>query len=260
MVLLTALALALNCSDGPAIHEAWRPALEAYNSGDMTRAKAVTEAILVACPTAPLIAGPRVMRADIADKELDHDGALAALQGVERPSAAAMGTLPSFIALRSWQGKQDAEGFAQERRRLADGVEKQLTDPDGRVKARLIEHFEIGDMTVSAIEGDYRNGDFVRHTTFVVQSSKPFAPLRTIMLTTSPASALLGGSKVYFLDEYSCARHVTLEVIPRRKPKYRALRSRVEAHLSGSATGVSSTEAGDQGCAFANYVAPGYEP
>jgi hypothetical protein len=111
------------------------------------------------------------------------------------------------------------------------------------------------------IEGDYANGPFKRHLTFLIIPAAPLEPPRTIMLTTSPATQLLGVSNSYALDEYTCDRHVTLDWIKSpTQPTYNEVRERILAHLEVSIDGVSASFGpADAVCAFAAYLAPGFE-
>lgn len=258
MLLALMLAASLNCADQDALRQAWAPAVQAFTAHDLAAAQDRADAMIAACPSPQHSGPPRVMRAAIAFDAQDYDGALRALEPLPRPGASSLGSMASFIALRSWAGKKDADGFARERQALTAGVEARLTDPKGAIRAKVVDRFVVGETEVTAIEGDYATGAFTRHTTFLLQPRGPFETPRTVMLTTSPAGALAGGGKVYFLDEYSCSRHVTLEIIPGKKPGYRALRAKVEDLLSDQRKGgVSATEAGGQICAFSNYLAPG---
>ena len=253
-------ATPLNCNNGRAIYDAWTPAREAYGAGDVARAKPILDAIVAACPTAKLSEMPRVMRADIAVAEKDYAEALKVLGDMDRPMANGLGALPSFIALSATAGLKDADGYARERQRLVDGIEQRLTDPGGKVKAKLVERFSVGATKVIAFEGEYLNAPFQRHLTFLVYDPEPFAPPRTIMWTTDPASALLGGPPVLFLDEYVCGRHTTLEIIDKRKSTYAKLRKKVEGWVAQSSGSISATTGGSgELCRFSAYVAPGFD-
>lgn len=207
----------------------------------------------------PLADGPRVMRADIAVSEKDYAGSLRTLGDMARPATNRLGALPSFIALSATAGVGDGEGYARERQWLADGIERRLTDPDGAVKAKLVERFNVGSIRVAAFEGDYQNGAFIRHMTFVIQGAEPFAPLRTIMLSSDPVSDMIDGQHAFFLDQYTCREHETLEIIAKRKPGYKTVREKVERHLQEPGGSISRTEGGGaEMCGFSDYVAPGF--
>lgn len=247
----------LNCASGKEIYDAWTPAREAYSAGDMAGAKPFLDAIVAACPTAKLAEGPRVMRAEIAAAQKDYAGALRVLGDMDRPMANALGPLPSFIALRATAELKDAAGYSRERQRLVDGIEQRLTNPSAP-KAKLLERFSLDGNRVSAFEGEYQNGPFVRHITFLIQASEPFSPLRTVMLTTSPASALLGGPPVFILDEYTCGLHATLEIISGPKPTYDVVRKKLEHRLAEGSTSPAEGADGEL-CGFSSYVAPGFD-
>lgn len=258
-VLAAAAAASLNCADDQAMGKTWAEAVAALQANDWTTVKARTDAMIAACPATNQATPPRVMRGVAAIQEKQYDDALRVIGDSERPGTTPMGAMASFVALDGWAGKRDADGFARERRALVAGVENRLTDPEGEIRAKVVDRFETADASVTAIEGDYANGVFTRHMTFLIEPKAPFTAPRTVMLTTSPASTLVSGRMVYFVDAYSCSSHTTVEIIPKRKPDYKAMRSKVETYLAGAATAVSSTEVNQGGCGFADYVAPGAE-
>ncbi|MFN3514627.1 MAG: tetratricopeptide repeat protein [Phenylobacterium sp.] len=252
-----AAAAALNCNDNDAIYEAWTPAFAAYEAQRFDEAKTLLDGLIATCPSTPILPYAQTMRAEIALYEEDYDSALKALEDVQRPQSGSLGPLPNFIALRSLAAKEDAEGYDLEARRLFHAVELRLTDPMGPVKAKLVERFSVGKFEVTAIEGDYKNGSFIRKMTFLIKSSEPFAPLETVMLTQNPTVDLIGSSpRKYFVDQYTCNRHVTVTLTP-TNVTYKQVRATVEGWLAGRQDGVSATEAGGV-CAFKNYVAPGW--
>lgn len=256
-MLLAALALGatLNCADPAEVMEVWRPGIEAFQAQDLAKAKAVTDDIIATCGDDPVTHFPRVMRAEIALRHEDPQGALTALAPVPRPASPPIGAYPSFLALRAQFALQDAENFAQERDRLFEATVRALTEPSGRFKGRLVETFSVENTRVAAIEADFANGPFRRRFVFLVASDQPFASPRSIMLTSNPMADALGGPKVLFLDEYDCTGHVTLEML-NRKPSYRTLKAKVSARLQGKLEPASGTQGG--ACVFTDYIAPGF--
>ncbi len=263
-MILALLAVAASTASIDCVSEqgqlaAWRPAIEAYRSRDMPKAKAAADAIIAGCGDSPLATIARTMRAEIAVTEGDHDGALALLGSQPRPEAAPAGPYTSLIALRAWQGKKDASRFADERTRLLEGSAKGLGAPGNAFKSRLIETFDTNGVRVSAFETDFADGPFRRYFVFLLAPDEAFAMPGTIMLSADGAAGLLGGGPVYFVDEYGCWGHATLEVIEKRKPDYKAMKARVMARLAGKLQPTSSIEPGGV-CAFSGYVSPGFAP
>ena len=89
--------------------------------------------------------------------------------------------LPSFIAIRAWAGKRDAEGFAKERLALVDAVAKALVDPHGSIKGTEREPFAVGVYRVRGFEAQFPNGPFVRRLVFLITKDVPFAPPTTVI-------------------------------------------------------------------------------
>ena len=254
---LAAAASPVDCSNAQGLEAAWKPTVEAYQAHDLAKAKGLADALIVACGERPIGDFPRMLRAEIAVVEGDNDGALAALGAHPRPAAAPIGPYTSLIALRAWQGKKDAAGFAAERARLLEGSVRGLSAPGNPFKSKLVEAFDAGGVHVTAFEVDFDDGSFHRHYVFVLAPEEPLAMPGTIMLSTDAGSALLGGGPAYFVDEYGCWGHATLDIIEKRKPDYKAMRAKVVARLAGKLQPTSSMTAGGV-CAFPGYVSPGF--
>lgn len=196
---VAASAASIDCVSEQGQLAAWRPAIEAYRSRDMPKAKAAADAIIAGCGDSPLATIARTMRAEIAVTEGDHDGALALLGSQPRPEAAPAGPYTSLIALRACQGKKDASRFADERTRLLEGSAKGLGAPGNAFKSRLIETFDTNGVRVSAFETDFADGRFVdtscscwrrtRHSRCQVRSCcPPTAPLACWVADQSTSS------------------------------------------------------------------------
>lgn len=249
----------IDCTKPEGVRTVWGAAIEAFKAGDMPKAKASTDALIAACGEHPFSAFPRSMRAEIAVREGDNDGALAALGNLARPAPPPVGPYSSLIALRALQGKKDATAFGDERARLVEGSARGLSQPGNAFKGRLVESFETNGVKVTAFETDYSDGSFRRHMVFLLTPSEPFGMPGTIMLTTNPMTDMLGGGKkAYFIDEYGCWGHATLDIVEGRKPTYQAMKAKVSARLAGKLNPTSSFEPGGALCAFPGYVSPGY--
>jgi len=249
----------IDCSSTASVQRAWQPGIQAYQTGDMAKAKAVTDALIEACGDHPLGDFPRVMRAEIAVIEGDNDRALTTLGPRSRPAAAPIGPMSSLIALRAWQGKKDAQGFEEERARLLAASVKGLSEPGNPFKGKLIEEFEAGNVHVTALQTDFVESAFHRYFVFLLAPREPFAMPGSIMLSTDAGGDLLGGGPVYFVDEYGCWGHATLDMVPKRMPDYKAMKAKVLARLAGKLQPASSMHGGGA-CGLASYVAPGFAP
>jgi hypothetical protein len=262
LLMILALAAApLDCSSPSSIAEVGTPIIEAWRSGRTEEAKSKVDALITACPDPVAFPGARVIRADIAYGEGDFAGVLQALDGVPRGTPSTNSRMASILAMRSAVALNDPGTAFREKAQLMAAATANLTSEQGEVGARLVEINKMPEHTVIGIEGDYANGPFKRHLTFLIIPADPLEPPRTIMLTTSPATQLLGVSNSYALDEYTCDRHVTLDWIKSpTQPTYNAVRERVLAHLEVAIDGVSASSGpADAVCAFAAYLAPGFQ-
>lgn len=262
LALLAAAAAAaspVDCSTPTGMEAAWRPTVEAYQARDWAKAKALADALIAACDGRPVGDFPRMMRAEIAIREGDPDAAIAVLGAASRPARPPIGPYSSLIALRAWQAKKDAAAFADERQRLLDGSVLGLSQAGNPFKSRLVETFETKGVKVTAFEADYSDDAFRRHFVFLLAPTEPFAMPGTIMLTTNPMTELLGGRrKAWFIDEYGCWGHATLDIIEGRKPTYKVMKAKVLSRLEGALQAASSFQPDGPVCAFAGYVSPGF--
>lgn len=260
LIAAASLSAPLNCESREAVLDATRPVLAAWNAEEWETAKAGADAVIAACGEAEGTQAAYALRSDLAYRDGDFASALQFAQNVPRHGPSPLARLAGLTAVQSAIALGDAEAAEREKLAVTAAIVAVLTSPDGPIRGRMLGGFAAGDNMVVAIEGDYKNGSFVRHLTFIVMPQEPLAPLRTLMLTTSPASAIMDLKGVYAFDEYACDRHVLLDLIQSdHRPTFEEMKVRVEAHLTERVDGMSAISGGSGGaCPMGIFLAPGF--
>ncbi|MBC7166664.1 hypothetical protein [Phenylobacterium sp.] len=262
LALIAAASLSgpIDCQSREAVLDATRPVLAAWNAQKWEEAKSGADAVIAACGKAEGTEAAYALGSDLAYRDGDFASALSLAQNVPRYGPSPLARLAGLTAVQSAIALGDAEAAEREKLAVSAAIVAALTFPDGPIRGRMLGGFAAGENMVIAVEGDYKNGPFVRHLTFIVVPREPLKPLRTLMLTTSPASAMMDLEGVYAFDEYACDRHVLLDIIQSdHQPTYDEMRARVEAHLTQPADGISASSAGSGGaCPMGVFLAPGF--
>lgn len=234
----------LECRDPAAVQAAWRPGIVAFEAGDLNGAKANVESILARCGEVQTTWFPRIMRAELAIREQDHEGALRVLEPVPKPAPAPIGSYSSHIALRALAAlKREAE-FLRVRHDLIAASAAALTRRSGPIKGRLVERFSTTAGEVQAIDAEFSQGAMLRRRVFLVTPKDPLAPPATVMLTSNLTinrmAASAGRPKPLFVDGYDCGGHTTVAILS-EAPSDEALKKTVVDYLEGRASPVSSS-------------------
>jgi hypothetical protein len=246
----------LKCHDESVVSGLWSIAARSFAS-DPALATTLTDRIINACGTAEPSWHPRVMRALIALGDKQADKALQLLEPVPRPGPAPIGSYSSFVAMAAHAAKGDWASYARERDTLMAASGRALADPSGAVKARAVEQITVGGYRVSAYELTLQQGDFTRLIAFLATPTDPKGEPLSFYLTTYP-SVLDPTKNSYFIDQYSCFGHATLDILEER-PTYATVRETVVRSLNGQAAPTSSSARPMTGpaCNYPSYLAPG---
>ncbi len=256
---LAAPPTAADCASIEKIDAVWLEGIAALDRNDLKAANDLIGPWNDACPDLPLTKRRVLAAAIVAQRRGDAESIMQYLTRL--PEAGAdLGSRAHWMLLLSYRKLGDLAAFNRQRDMLLAATDRVLGEAPG---ARRIERFSVGDYRVSAYETPVDQGPFQRSMEFIIHSDKPFELPTSILITRNAMaeSVAPGGPKLAFVDEYSCAHHATLTILP-APLSYAQAKAQVMTALGKAEPPVSRQSPGTPGefyCAWPQYLTPGFE-
>ncbi len=256
---------AIDCAQPQTASFAINSAAQALRKRDYAGAAAAVSPLVAACGpnTRPGGVG-RLLAAEAASGLGDWKTVLDDVKDLDFASVPRFYARTQFLRMGAYAALKDEADFAAARTRLLAAENQALAK-----LGPMVERFDVGAYHVTVYRAPVTQGGFVRMIEFIVEPTAPFVFPQSVMLTEDKATAGLSkalglqsnapGLKIYFVDMYNCARHMTLKQVQAKDgaaPAYDEVKPLVVSALSSTSKWESSMSPGGA-CLTSQWITPG---